>query len=170
MRQSISTGSGKGKTTAAFGLAMRMLGYGRKVVVVQFIKGAWLTGERTAFDRFQDLMAFHVLGQGFTWETQDRARDIAACRQAWEKACEALATPDIALVILDEINIALRYGYLEESEVLSVLLARPPTQHAILTGRHASPRMMEVADLVTEMSLVKHPFQKGVKAQQGFEY
>ncbi|MFT8309020.1 cob(I)yrinic acid a,c-diamide adenosyltransferase [Acetobacter malorum] len=166
----VHTGPGKGKSTAAFGLALRTVGYGRRVVVVQFIKGAWDTGERRALDRFDDLVEFHALGEGFTWETQDRARDIAACQQAWAVAKDALSRPDVALVVLDELNIALRYDYLPLSEVLAAFAARPEGQHVIVTGRNAKPDLIEAADLVTEMTLVKHHFKNGVRAQQGVEF
>ncbi|MCG0997963.1 cob(I)yrinic acid a,c-diamide adenosyltransferase [Acetobacter persici] len=166
----VHTGPGKGKSTAAFGLALRTVGYGRRVVVVQFIKGAWATGERRALERFEDLVEFHALGEGFTWETQDRARDIAACQQAWAVAKEALSRPDVALVVLDELNIALRYDYLPLPEVLAAFAARPPGQHVVVTGRNAKPELVEAADLVTEMSLVKHHFKDGVRAQQGVEF
>lgn len=166
----VHTGPGKGKSTAAFGLALRTVGYGRRVVVVQFIKGAWDTGERRALDRFEDLVEFHALGEGFTWETQDRARDIAACQQAWAVAKDALSRPDVALVVLDELNIALRYDYLPLSEVLAAFAARPEGQHVIVTGRNAKPELIEAADLVTEMTLVKHHFKNGVRAQQGVEF
>lgn len=166
----VHTGPGKGKSTAAFGLALRMLGYERKVVVVQFIKGAWDTGERRALMRFGDLAQFHALGEGFTWETQDRARDIAACVRAWEQALVALAQEDVALVVLDELNIALRYGYLDEATVMAGLRNRPPQQHVVITGRNAPVWLTEAADLVTEMTLVKHHFKDGVKAQQGVEF
>lgn len=166
----VHTGPGKGKSTAAFGLAMRMLGHGRRVIVVQFIKGAWDTGERHALERFGDLAEFQALGEGFTWETQDKARDIAACRKAWDVACAALKRDDVALVILDELNIALRYGYLPLDEVLTALRARPPMQNVIVTGRNAPQALIDDADLVTEMTLVKHHFHAGVKAQKGFEF
>lgn len=166
----VHTGPGKGKSTAAFGLALRTVGYGRRVVVVQFIKGAWDTGERRALERFEDLVEFHALGEGFTWETQDRARDIAACQQAWAVAKEALSRPDVALIVLDELNIALRYDYLPLPEVLAAFAARPPGQHVVVTGRNAKPELVEAADLVTEMSLVKHHFKNGVRAQQGVEF
>ncbi|GBR04898.1 MULTISPECIES: cob(I)yrinic acid a,c-diamide adenosyltransferase [Asaia] len=166
----VHTGPGKGKSTAAFGLALRMLGYERKVVVVQFIKGAWDTGERRALMRFGDLAQFHALGEGFTWETQDRERDIAACARAWEQALIALAQEEVALVVLDELNIALRYGYLDEATVMAGLNNRPPQQHVVITGRNAPAWLTEAADLVTEMTLVKHHFKNGVKAQQGVEF
>ncbi|RUT25481.1 cob(I)yrinic acid a,c-diamide adenosyltransferase [Asaia sp. W19] len=166
----VHTGPGKGKSTAAFGLALRMLGYERRVVIVQFIKGAWDTGERRALERFGTLAQFHALGEGFTWETQDRARDVAACARAWDQALEALAQQDVALVVLDELNIALRYGYLDEATVLAGLRNRPAWQHVVITGRNAPEWLLNEADLVTEMTLVKHHFRQGVKAQQGVEF
>ncbi|MCP1230931.1 cob(I)yrinic acid a,c-diamide adenosyltransferase [Acetobacter indonesiensis] len=166
----VNTGPGKGKSTAAFGLLLRTLGYGRRVVVVQFIKGAWDTGERRALDRFEDLVEWHALGEGFTWETQDRTRDIAACERAWAVAKAALACPDVALVVLDELNIALRYDYLPVTQVLADIAARAAGQHVVITGRNAKPELIEAADLVTEMALVKHHFKNGVKAQQGVEF
>ncbi|OUI94156.1 cobinamide adenolsyltransferase [Acetobacter indonesiensis] len=166
----VNTGPGKGKSTAAFGLLLRTLGYGRRVVVVQFIKGAWDTGERRALDRFEDLVEWHALGEGFTWETQDRTRDIAACERAWAVAKAALARPDVALVVLDELNIALRYDYLPVTQVLADIAARAAGQHVVVTGRNAKPELIEAADLVTEMALVKHHFKNGVKAQQGVEF
>ena len=166
----VHTGPGKGKSTAAFGLALRMLGHGRRVGVVQFIKGAWSTGERTALERFGDLIVWHSMGEGFTWETQDRARDIAACRRAWERTRELLADPAIALLVLDELNIALRYDYLPIDEVLSDIAARRADLHVVVTGRNAKPALIEAADLVTEMTMTKHHFAAGVKAQQGIEF
>lgn len=166
----VHTGSGKGKSTAAFGLALRALGHGRRVVVVQFIKGAWMTGERSALERFDDLLEWHTMGEGFTWETQDRSRDIAACERAWEVAKAALKRDDVGLVVLDELNIALRYDYLPLEQVLSDLKDRPLMQHVVITGRNAKPALVEAADLVTEMTLVKHHFSVGVKAQAGFEF
>ncbi|GBR21165.1 cob(I)yrinic acid a,c-diamide adenosyltransferase [Gluconobacter japonicus] len=166
----VHTGPGKGKSTAAFGLALRALGHGRRVVVVQFIKGAWMTGERSALERFEDLLEWHTMGEGFTWETQDRSRDIAACERAWEVAKEALKRDDVGLVVLDELNIALRYDYLPLEQVLSDLKDRPAMQHVVITGRNAKPALVEAADLVTEMTLVKHHFSAGVKAQAGFEF
>ena len=166
----VHTGPGKGKSTAAFGLALRMLGHGRRVGVVQFIKGAWSTGERTALERFGDLIVWHSMGEGFTWETQDRARDIAACRRAWERTKELLVDPTIALLILDELNIALRYDYLPIDEVLSDIAARRAGLHVVVTGRNAKPALIEAADLVTEMTMTKHHFAAGVKAQQGIEF
>ena len=166
----VHTGAGKGKSTAAFGLLLRMLGHGRKVGVVQFIKGAWSTGERSVLERFSELVTWHTMGEGFTWETQDRARDIAACRRAWEKTLELLHRDDIALLLLDELNIALRYDYLSVEEVLAGLATRPPGMHVVITGRNARPALIEAADLVTEMLATKHHFAAGVKAQQGIEF
>jgi len=166
----VHTGPGKGKSTAAFGLLLRMVGRGRRVGVVQFIKGAWSTGERGALDRFQDLVEWHTMGEGFTWDTQDRARDVAACRRAWDKAVELMHQPGLSLLLLDELNIALRYDYLPEAEVLDALAARPPALHVVVTGRNARPALIEAADLVTEMTLVKHHFAAGVKAQEGIEF
>ncbi|MFT8467362.1 cob(I)yrinic acid a,c-diamide adenosyltransferase [Acetobacter syzygii] len=166
----VNTGPGKGKSTAAFGLALRMLGYDRRVVVVQFIKGAWHTGERRALERFGDLVEWHSMGEGFTWETQDRARDVAACERAWQVAKQALARPDVALVVLDELNIALRYEYLDIEQVLADIAARPKAQHVVVTGRNARQPLLDAADLVTEMTLVKHHFKVGIKAQEGVEF
>src|SRR6202046_3132616 len=166
----VHTGPGKGKSTAAFGLALRMLGRGRRVGVVQFIKGVWSTGERTAFERFPDLVEWHSMGEGFTWETQDRARDVAAAERAWAKARELMADPSIAMLVLDELNIALRYDYLDLVAVVAALAARRPGLHVVVTGRNAKPELIAAADLVTEMTLVKHHFAAGVKAQAGIEY
>ena len=166
----VHTGAGKGKSTAAFGLLLRMLGHGRKVGVVQFIKGAWSTGERSVLERFSDLVTWHTMGEGFTWETQDRARDIAACRRAWDKTLDLLHRDDIALLLLDELNIALRYDYLSVEEVLAGLATRPPGMHVVVTGRNARPALIEAADLVTEMVATKHHFAAGVKAQAGIEF
>jgi cob(I)alamin adenosyltransferase len=166
----VHTGPGKGKSTAAFGLALRMLGHGRRVGVVQFIKGAWQTGEREALSAFGDRVAWHAMGEGFTWETQDKARDIAAAGRAWDKARELLADPSIALLVLDELNIALRYDYLDADAVVADLMARRPDLHVVVTGRNARPALIEAADLVTEMGLAKHHFAAGVKAQQGIEF
>ena len=166
----VHTGTGKGKSTAAFGLALRMLGHGRRVAVVQFIKGAWSTGERAVLERFSDLVTWHSMGEGFTWETQDRDRDVAACRRAWERAKELLAEPDLSLLVLDELNIALRYDYLPLDEVVAALRGREPALHVVVTGRNAKPALIEAADLVTEMTLVKHHFASGVKAQAGIEF
>ncbi len=166
----VNTGPGKGKSTAAFGLALRMLGHGRRVGVVQFVKGAWHTGEKEAFAAFGDRIEWHSMGEGFTWETQDKARDIAAAGRAWEKARELMADPSIGLVILDELNIALRYDYLDLAAVVAVLRARRDDLHVVVTGRNAKPELVDAADLVTEMTLVKHHFAAGVKAQQGIEF
>ncbi|GGF59967.1 cob(I)yrinic acid a,c-diamide adenosyltransferase [Azorhizobium oxalatiphilum] len=166
----VHTGPGKGKSTAAFGLALRMLGYGRSVGVVQFIKGAWHTGEKDAFSAFGDRVKWHTMGEGFTWETQDLARDKAAAQRAFEKAVELMADPTLSLVVLDELNIALRYDYLDLAEVIAALAARRPDLHVVVTGRNAKPDMLAAADLVTEMQLVKHHFAAGVKAQVGIEF
>ncbi len=166
----VHTGPGKGKSTAAFGLALRMLGHGKRVGVVQFVKGAWHTGERDAFAQFDDLLSWHSMGEGFTWETQDRARDVAAAERAWGKAMEFLADPEVALVVLDEINIALRYDYLSLETVLAGLEQRPAMQHVVATGRNAKPDLITAADLVTEFGAVKHHFAAGVKAQLGVEF
>ncbi len=167
----VNTGPGKGKSTAAFGLALRMLGQSRPVAIVQFIKGAWITGERTLLERLGgDLLRWHTMGEGFTWDTQDRDRDIAACRRAWDRSLELMADPGLALLVLDELNIALRYDYLGLEEVLAALAARPPMLHVVITGRNAKPALIEAADLVTEMTLIKHHFTAGVKAQPGIEF
>ena len=166
----VNTGPGKGKSTAAFGLALRMLGYGRRVGVVQFVKGAWHTGEKDALARFGELVSWHAMGEGFTWETQDKARDIAAAERAWQKALDLMADPSFGLVILDELNIALRYDYLDVEAVVAALSARRPDLHIAVTGRNAKAALLEAADLVTEMTLVKHHFAAGVKAQQGIEF
>ena len=166
----VHTGGGKGKSTAAFGIALRMLGRGKKVVVVQFIKGAWDTGERHALERFDDQVEWHALGEGFTWETQDRKKDITACERAWEVAKGALLSDDVDLVILDELNIALRYDYLSLDRVLEDIARRPASQHVWVTGRNAKPALIEAADMVTEMTLVKHHFKAGVRAQEGIEF
>lgn len=166
----VNTGPGKGKTTAAFGLALRMLGHGKRVGVVQFIKGGWHTGEKDAFAAFGDRIVWHTMGEGFTWETQDRERDVAAAGRAWEKAKELMADPSISLVVLDELNIALRYEYLDLDKVVAALKARRPDLHVVVTGRNAKPALIEAADLVTEMGQTKHHFAAGVKAQQGIEF
>ena len=166
----VHTGSGKGKTTAAFGMVLRCLGHGMRVGIVQFVKGAWGTGERTVLARFPDLVTCRAMGEGFTWDTQDRARDIAAARAAWEMAQAMLADPSYRLVLLDELNIVLRYGYLAVGEIVAALKAKPRDLHVIVTGRNAPPELIEAADLVTEMTLVKHPFRAGVKAQAGIEF
>jgi len=166
----VNTGPGKGKSTAAFGLILRALGHGWRIGVVQFIKGAWSTGERKALDAFGDQISWHSMGEGFTWETQDKARDIAAATRAFDKARELMADEGIRLLVLDELNIALRYDYLPLAEVVATLVARRPDLHIVVTGRNAKPELIEAADLVTEMTLVKHHFAAGVKAQQGIEF
>jgi cob(I)alamin adenosyltransferase len=166
----VHTGSGKGKSTAAFGLALRMLGRGHRVGVVQFIKGAWHTAERDALALFGGQVSWHTMGEGFTWETQDLARDVAAATRAWEKALELMADPAFGLVILDELNIALRYGYLDLAAVIAALRSRRASLHVVVTGRNAKSGLIEAADLVTEMTLVKHHFAAGVKAQPGIEF
>lgn len=166
----VHTGNGKGKSSSAFGMLARALGHGLQVAVVQFIKGAASTGEEAFFRRFPDEVRYHVMGEGFTWETQDRQRDIAKAREAWAVARELLSDEAIALVVLDELNIALKYGYLELAEVLADIEARPLQQHVVVTGRGALPGMIEAADTVTEMGLVKHAFKAGVRAQKGVEF
>ncbi|ODR95751.1 cob(I)yrinic acid a,c-diamide adenosyltransferase [Methyloceanibacter stevinii] len=166
----VHTGTGKGKSTAAFGLALRMIGRGKRVGIVQFVKGAWHTAERDALERFGDQVAWYSMGEGFTWETQDLERDIAAAERAWAKAVELMDDPSFGLVILDELNIALRYDYLPFDEVVATLKARRPDLHVIVTGRNAKPALIEAADLVTDMTLVKHHFAAGVKAQAGIEF
>jgi cob(I)alamin adenosyltransferase len=166
----VHTGTGKGKSTAAFGLALRMLGRGRRIGVVQFIKGAWHSAERDALARFGDQVAWHTMGEGFTWETQDLKRDVAAAERAWAKAIELMADPAFGLVILDELNIALRYDYLDLSTVVAALRERRSELHVVVTGRNAKPELIAAADLVTEMTLVKHHFAAGVKAQPGIEF
>ncbi len=171
----VHTGKGKGKSTAAFGLVMRALGHDMKVGVVQFVKGAWETGERRVLERFPELVTFRTMGEGFTWETQDRARDIAAAEAAWEASKEMIEAargddPRYHMVILDELNIVLRYDYLPLDDVIDVLAKRPPDLHVVVTGRNAKDKLIEIADLVTEMTMVKHPFRAGVKAQKGIEF
>jgi len=166
----VHTGPGKGKSTAAFGLALRMLGRGHRVGVVQFIKGAWHTAERDALAKFGDQVSWHTMGEGFTWETQDLARDIAAAERAWAKSVELMADPSFGLVVLDELNIALRYDYLDLAKVVTALRDRRGGLHVVVTGRNAKPDLIAAADLVTEMSLVKHHFAAGVKAQPGIEF
>ncbi|HUO54691.1 MAG TPA: cob(I)yrinic acid a,c-diamide adenosyltransferase [Rhodoblastus sp.] len=166
----VHTGPGKGKSTAAFGLVLRALGHGWKVGVVQFGKGAWESGERKALERFADQISWHTLGEGFTWETQDRARDVAAATRAWDKAKELMADSEIRLLVLDELNISLRYEHLPLAEVVATLQTRRPDLHIVVTGRNAKPELIEAADLVTEMQATKHHFAAGVKAQQGIEF
>lgn len=166
----VHTGTGKGKSTAAFGLALRMLGRGRRVGVVQFIKGAWHSAEGDALEKFGDQVSWHTMGEGFTWETQDLQRDIAAAERAWAKAQELMADPSFGLVILDELNVALRYDYLPLPAVIATLQARRPGLHVVITGRNAKAELIAAADLVTEMTVVKHHFAAGVKAQPGIEF
>lgn len=166
----VHTGPGKGKSTAAFGLALRMLGHDRRVGVVQFVKGGRDTGERRALTAFGDRVAWHTMGEGFTWESQDLRRDVAAAERAWEQAEALMADPTIALLVLDELNIALRYDYLDLARVLAAFAARRPDLHVVVTGRNAKPALVEAADLVTEFALVRHPFAAGVKAQAGIEF
>ncbi len=166
----VHTGKGKGKSTAAFGMIFRALGHGMPVAIVQFVKGKWQTGERVALERFGDLVSINTMGEGFTWETQDRARDIAAARAAWEKATALIGDAEHDLVVLDELNIVLRYDYLDTAEVVAALAARPSMKHVVVTGRNAKDELIEAADLVTEMEQVKHPFRSGVKAQKGIEF
>lgn len=166
----VHTGKGKGKSTAAFGLVFRALGNGMKVAVVQFVKGRWQTGERVALEKFAGQVTINTMGEGFTWETQDRARDIAAARAAWDKAKALIADAEHQMVVLDELNIVLRYDYLDAAEVIAALKRRPPMKHVVVTGRNAKDELIEAADLVTEMEQVKHPFRSGVKAQKGIEF
>ncbi len=166
----VHTGAGKGKSTAAFGIVLRCIGHGMRVGVVQFVKGAWGTGERDVLAKFPELVTCRAMGEGFTWDTQDRERDIAAARAAWDTAKVMIADPSYRLVLLDELNIVLRYDYLPLDEVLAVLRAKPRDLHVIVTGRNAKPALIDLADLVTEMTLVKHPFRAGVKAQKGIEF
>jgi len=166
----VHTGKGKGKSTAAFGMVLRCLGHGMKVGVVQYIKGKWDTGERSILEKFPDLIEIKALGEGFTWETQDRARDIAFARAAWDESKRMMTDPSFDFVLLDEINIALRYDYLPLEEVLEALKAKRPGLHVVLTGRNAKDDLIALADLVTEMEMVKHPFRDGVKAQAGVEF
>ncbi|MBD1551960.1 cob(I)yrinic acid a,c-diamide adenosyltransferase [Pseudomonas typographi] len=165
----VLSGNGKGKSSSAFGMLARALGHGMHCAVVQFIKGRNSTGEERFFRRFPDEVTYHVMGEGFTWETQDRQRDIAAAQAAWAKAREILNDPGVQLVVLDELNIALKHGYLDLDQVLGDLQARPPMQHVIVTGRGAKPEMIELADTATEMGLVKHAFAAGIRAQKGVE-
>ena len=168
----VHTGAGKGKSSSGFGMILRCIAHGMPCAVVQFIKGAWDTGERRLLtENFSDLCQFFAMGEGFTWETQDRARDVAAAEAGWEKAKELIRNPDIRLVLLDEINIALRYDYLKLDVVLAFLRdEKPPLTHVVLTGRNAAEGLIAAADLVTEMTLIKHPFRSGIKAQAGVEF
>jgi cob(I)alamin adenosyltransferase len=166
----VHTGKGKGKSSAAWGMVMRCLGHGMRVGIVQFIKGAWNTGEAVFLQRFPELVTIRTMGEGFTWETQDRARDVAAAERAWAEARRMLADREIRLVVLDELNVVLRYDYLPLASVLEAVAARPQGQHVVMTGRNAPEALIEAADLVTEMTLIKHPFRAGIKAQPGIEY
>jgi cob(I)alamin adenosyltransferase len=166
----VHTGKGKGKSTAAFGMVFRALGHGFKVGIVQFVKGAWGTGERDVLEKFPELVTIRAMGEGFTWDTQDRQRDLAAARAAWDMAKAMIADESYKMVLLDELNIVLRYDYLELAEVLEVLKGKPRDLHVIVTGRNAKDELIEIADLVTEMTEIKHPFRSGVKAQAGIEF
>lgn len=167
----VNTGDGKGKTTAALGMVLRSLGHGYKVAIIQFIKGAWEPAEKKVFEMWQDQLVFKALGEGFTWETQDRDRDVAKTKEAWEVGLGYIQNPDYKLVLLDEVNIALKLGYLDVETVLAGLKEKPADSHVILTGRGAPAELIEFADLVTRMELVKHPFrEQGVKAQAGIEF
>ncbi|WP_254913669.1 cob(I)yrinic acid a,c-diamide adenosyltransferase [Sphingobium sp. Z007] len=166
----VHTGKGKGKTSAALGMVVRAIGHGMKVGVVQFVKGAMTTGEKTVFDAFPEQVEFKQMGEGFTWDTQDRARDVAAARTAWDEVRRMVADPAYHMVLADELNIVLRYDYLPLDEVLAVLTARDAMKHVIVTGRNAPDALIDAADLVTDMTMVKHPFRSGVKAQAGIEF
>ena len=166
----VHTGKGKGKSTAAMGLAMRCMGHGMRVGIVQFVKGVWEPGERDVLNRFPDLVTIKAMGEGFTWETQDRKRDVAAAEAAWQAAREMIADPSYAMVILDELNIVLRYDYVALADVLAVLGGKRRDLHVVVTGRNAKQELIEAADLVTEMTQIKHPFRGGVKAQAGIEF
>ena len=166
----VHTGKGKGKSTAAFGMVFRHIGHGLRAGVIQFVKGAWGTGERTVLEKFPELVTIKAMGEGFTWETQDITRDIAHARAGREEAKRMIADPSYKMVMLDELNIVLRYDYLPLAEVLEVLKNRPADKHIVVTGRNAKEELIEIADLVTEMELIKHPFRSGVKAQAGIEF
>ncbi len=166
----VHTGKGKGKTTAAMGLVMRCIGHGFRVGIVQFVKGVWETGEREVLRRFPDLVTVKAMGEGFTWETQDRERDVAAAQRAWEAGKEMIADPSYKLVLLDELNIVMRYDYLPLDEVIATLRDKPRDLHVVVTGRNAKDELIEIADLVTDMTQIKHPFRGGVKAQAGIEF
>nr|WP_321457548.1 cob(I)yrinic acid a,c-diamide adenosyltransferase [uncultured Cohaesibacter sp.] len=167
----VHTGKGKGKSTAAFGMAFRSIGHGHKIAVIQFVKGAWDSGEKRMLEKFPEQVTIKAMGEGFTWETQDRNKDIENARAAWEAAKEAILDPEIRFVLLDELNIVLRYDYLPVEEIVSFLKNEKPQQtHVVITGRNAKDELIEIADLVTEMTLVKHPFRAGIKAQEGIEY
>jgi len=166
----VHTGKGKGKSTAAFGMVFRGIGHGFKIGVVQFVKGAWGTGERDVLEKFSDQVTIKAMGEGFTWDTQDRQRDLAAAHSAWEMAKAMIADPSYKMILLDELNIVLRYDYLPLAEVIEVLKHKPRDTHVIVTGRNAKDELIEIADLVTEMTEIKHPFRAGVKAQAGIEF
>jgi cob(I)alamin adenosyltransferase len=166
----VHTGNGKGKSSSAFGMAIRSIGWGLKVAILQYVKGKWETGERNFFDAHPDLATFEVMGEGFTWDTQDRALDIAAARAAWERSKAMIVDPEIDFVILDELNIVLRDDTLPTAEIVAFLKERPLTKHICITGRNAKPELLEIADLVTHFTEVKHPYKAGFKAQKGVEY
>ncbi|MEP0338039.1 MAG: cob(I)yrinic acid a,c-diamide adenosyltransferase [Alphaproteobacteria bacterium] len=166
----VHTGKGKGKSTAAMGMAMRCVGHGMRVAIVQFVKGVWETGERDVLAKFPDQVTIRAMGEGFSWETQDRQRDLAAARQAWDAAKELMADPSYKMIILDELNIVLRYDNLPMDEVVETLRNKPRDLHVVVTGRNAKEALIEAADLVTEMEMIKHPFRAGVKAQAGIEF
>jgi cob(I)alamin adenosyltransferase len=166
----ILTGPGKGKSSSAFGMVARSLGWGMRIGIVQFIKGKWQTGEKHFFRRFPDQVTFEVMGEGFTWDVQDRQRDIAAAQKAWQRSCELIIDPDYDFVLLDELNIAIRNDYVSIEEVVAFLKNRPRDKHICITGRDARPQLTEIADLVTEMTLIKHPYDAGFKPQRGVEF
>nr|WP_321982566.1 cob(I)yrinic acid a,c-diamide adenosyltransferase [uncultured Cohaesibacter sp.] len=167
----VHTGKGKGKSTAAFGMAFRSIGHGHKIAVIQFVKGAWDSGEKRMLEKFPEQVTIKAMGEGFTWETQDRNKDIANARAAWEAAKEAILDPETRFVLLDELNIVLRYDYLPIEEIVEFLSKeKPDDTHVVITGRNAKDELIEIADLVTEMTLIKHPFRSGIKAQEGIEY
>ena len=166
----VHTGDGKGKSTAAFGMVARALGWGLNAGVVQYIKGKWITGERQFFRRFPDQIRYEVMGEGFTWDVADRAKDVAAAQAAWAKSLEMIADPELHLVVLDELNIALRYDYLDVAQVVAALQARPADKHVCVTGRNAPPELLAAADLITEFIAVRHPFEAGFKAQRGIDF
>ena len=167
----VNTGNGKGKTTAALGMVMRSLGHGFRVTVIQFIKGAWEPAEKAVLEKWSEQLEFYAMGEGFTWETQDRERDIEMAQKAWAKAVESIKNPDIKVTLLDEVNVALKLGYVSVDQILEGLSQKPEDSHVILTGRGAPAELIEAADLVTEMTLVKHPFrEQGIKAQAGIEF
>lgn len=166
----VHTGNGKGKSSSAFGMAIRSIGWGLKVAILQYVKGKWETGERNFFEAHPDLATFEVMGEGFTWDTQDRALDIAAARAAWERSKAMILDPAIDFVILDELNIVLRDDTLPIAEIVAFLKERPLTKHICITGRNAKPELLEIADLITDFTEVRHPYKAGFKAQRGVEY